>query len=96
MQYYDTWGTRGLDGVSFAAQAPYHDCMTWGKDLVSVSSVAGMTVLPTALMQASSWKPQGEDRPEAYRTWCSSMRSAGAEVLLSSKHQIYHPAPSEG
>lgn len=96
MQYYDTWGTVGLDGVPFSAQAPYHDSMSWGKDLVSVASVAGMTVLPTELLRASSWKPRGEDRPEAYRSWCSSMRVAGAEVLLSTKHQIYHPAPREG
>lgn len=91
--YYDTWGTAGLDGVSFTAQRPFHESLLYGRDFVAVDSVAGMTVCTDEVLKASSWI--NHDRPECYRTWCASIWAAGYSVQLSTKHSIYHPAPGE-
>lgn len=84
---YDTWGSRGLDGVPFRFEPPYHPSLEGASGLVAVSS-AGCCVGVTGQVARTT-----EFRyPELANVgWCQDMREHGYALWLDPTVKVVHP-----
>lgn len=85
--YYDRWGSRGMDGRRFAPTPPFHPSLTRpnGDGLVEVQSLAGCTVMEAKVARETRFAPE-----DCYVGWNRAMRLAGYDVWCDPNLQVTH------
>lgn len=86
--YFDTWGSRGMDGRRFSAHPPWHPDLQLVNDrgLVEVQSMAGCTALVADVARMTRFDPA-----DCYVGWNRAMRLAGWTVWCDPSLAVVHP-----
>jgi hypothetical protein len=87
--FYDTWGTRGIDGECFGPWPPYHKCLTRNDagQLQPISSAGCCNVMRASVARRCHFDP-----PELANVgFCRNIAENGYQLWLDPTLRVYHP-----
>jgi GT2 family glycosyltransferase len=88
-RHYDSWGLRGIDGVCFGPNFPFHYCLIEKSQtgLYPINSAGSCLVMKAEVARTAHFDPP----EEAVVGFCSNARKLGWSLWLDPKTWVEHP-----